>query len=186
MSKTLASLAALLALMATAASASAESYDATQPAKQAIGYVGVGAMFGFQRDVVGGFFIDGGKRIGTTPLFLHGQLTGGKSGADGSYVQLRAGVEARTCVVRELFCGVVGVDTGYQRDQMITRELLGNPAMEVDAHDALLVPRVGLEAGTKVRLRAMAEAPLFKRLNSGEGTNTGTGIAFSVAVAGVF
>jgi hypothetical protein len=76
MSKMLPTLVAVMTLTATAATAGAESYDATQAVKPSQGYLGVGATIGAQRAIVGGMYIDGGKRIGDSPLFVHGQMTG--------------------------------------------------------------------------------------------------------------
>jgi hypothetical protein len=187
MSKTFAALVATVTLTATAATAAAESYDAAQSVKPSQGYLGVGGTLGAQRAIVGGMYIDGGKRIGGSPLFVHGQLTGGKSGTDGSFAQLRAGAEARGCVFNGLFCAFAGADAGYQRDHMIDEGWFGNPDTEIDAHDLLLVPRAGVEAGGKIKARAMLETPLYYRVNGVEmETRTGGGIAASFAVAAVF
>ena len=188
MSKPLSALVAVMALTATAATAAAESYDATRTAKPSQGYLGVGGTLGAQRAIVGGMYIDGGKRISGSPLFVHGQMTGGKSGTDGSYAQLRAGVEVRGCMFAGLACAFAGADTGYQRDHMIDKGLSGSGHSEIDAHDLLLVPRAGLEAGSKIKLRAMLEAPLYMRVNGSDGmdASSGGGIAGSLAVAAVF
>jgi hypothetical protein len=190
MSKMLGSLAAAMTLTLAARAAAAESYDATQEPTPSQGYLGVGASLGVQRAIMGGMSIDGGKRIGDTPLFVRGQMTGGKSGSDGSYVQLRAGVEARGCVFRNLLCAFGGVDTGYQRDHVIDAAIFSNETTEIDAHDVVMIPRLGVEAGTKIRLRTALELPMYKRLDKNDDntmdSQTGTGLALTLGVAGVF
>lgn len=187
---TLAAAAAVMTLAATATTAVAESFEATPDAAPSQGYVGVGASLGIERAIVFGMYVDGGKRLGTTPLFVHGQLTGGKSGSDGSFVQLRSGVEGRACGFRGLACVFAGADVGYQRDRMVDAGLVGGEMTTVDAHDVILVPRAGFELGGKLRLRAAAEAPIYQRLNSSDDDptwmNRGAGLALTLAVAGVF
>jgi hypothetical protein len=190
----LATLAALATLTVTAATAAAESDEATKPAKpvkKARGYIGVGAMGGVQRDFVGGVYIDGGKRLGTTPIFLRGQLSAGQSGGNGSFVQLRGGAETRGCVIREILCGFFGVDTGYQRDNMIAPATMPNvPGKMLSAHDMVLIPRAGAEVGGKIRLRAVVELPLYQRINTGTetwlGANRGSGVVGSLAITASF
>lgn len=190
MSKMLVSLTAALSLTLVGRAASAESYDATKDATPSQGYLGVGGSLGVQRAIMGGMSIDGGKRIGETPLFARGQLTGGKSGTDGSFVQLRGGVEARGCVLRNLVCAFGGLDAGYQRDHVIDDLIFSNEQTEIDAHDLVVIPRVGLEAGTKIRLRTALELPLYKRLDRNDDnamdSQAGAGLALMFGVAGVF
>lgn len=190
MSKSSAALAALVLLTVTA-TAAAESYDATQPAPLAQGYLGVGASAGVQRSIQGAFFVDGGKRISSTPLFVHGQLVGGVSGdAEGaSYVQMRVGVEGRGCVLRQSLCAFAGADTGYQRDHVREDLWFSDGIRSVDAHDLILVPRVGVEAGNKIRARMIVELPMYRQLDATDSMELdarGVGMAFAFAVAGVF
>jgi hypothetical protein len=190
MSKLPVSLTVAMALTLAAGAASAESYDATKDAKPSQGYLGVGASIGVQRAIMGGMTIDGGKRLGHTPLFVRGQMTGGKSGTDGSFVQLRGGVEARGCLFGSLLCAFGGLDAGYQRDHVIDDQLFDNDPVEIDAHDAVLIPRLGLEAGTKIKLRTALELPLYKRLDKNDDntmdSQAGTGLALTFGIAGVF
>lgn len=186
----LVSLAAAMTLTLAGRAVRAESYDATQEPAPSQGYLGVGASLGVQRAIMGGMSIDGGKRIGDLPLFVRGQMTGGKSGTDGSFVQLRAGVEARGCVFRNLLCGFGGLDGGYQRDHVIDDQLFDNGQIEIDAHDVVLIPRVGIEAGSKIRLRTALEVPMYKRVDRNDDnymdSQAGMGLAITFGVAGVF
>jgi hypothetical protein len=179
----------LLAVLASTSIASAESLDGTPAAPAKDGYIGLGVELGDQRALMGGVKLDGGYRLGESPLFARAQITGGKSGSDGDYQQLRAGVEARGCVIRELFCGFAGVDAGYQHDNMIDQSIwLGDasdrpsPAM-TEAHDLMAVPRVGIELGTPIRLRAALDVPVTTRLDERENRigavlSLGVGYAF--------
>src|SRR5690349_2122074 len=102
------------------ASARAESYDATQPGTPPKdSYVGVGVEVGAQRALMGGLKLDGGYRLGQTPFFLHGQVTTGYSGSDGTYQQVRLGGESRGCALGGLLCAFAGLDVGYQHDNMV-------------------------------------------------------------------
>jgi len=178
------------ALALTAATASAESYDATQPVAASNGYFGAGATIGAARGIKGGMFIDGAKRLGETPLFVRGQMTGGKSGSEGSYTQFRAGIEARGCVAQQFVCAFGGVDAGYQRDHMVERLIFTGENETIDANDLVAVPRAGLEVGRKIRLRSIIEAPLYNRLGAPSEMTTsndrGAGLMLSLAVAGTF
>jgi hypothetical protein len=182
----------LFAVLATTSIASAESYDATQPAVAKDGYIGVGAEFGGQRALMGGVKIDGGHRLGDTPWFARAQVTGGASGSDGNYQQVRAGVEARGCLLGGLLCGFAGVDAGYQHDHMMDKPWFNwgcsdtNPCSdrmdEVDAHDLMAVPRVGVELGTPIRLRAALDIPFTTRLDEHE-TRAGAALSLGVGYA---
>jgi hypothetical protein len=176
----------LLAVLAVPSIAAAESYDATQPSAKSDGYIGLGAEFGGDRSLKGGIKLEGGYRIATTPLFVHGQITGGESGTDGDYQQVRAGVEARGCVLRELVCGFAGVDAGYQHDNMIDHGWFAfdhdSPEM-TEAHDLMAVPRVGIELGAPLRFRIALDLPVMTRLDQRESY---VGVAVSAGVAYAF
>lgn len=186
---TLAALAIVVTLTAAVTSAAAEPNAATQPAQHGRGYLGVGGTIGVHRSLKGGMFVDGGKRLGTSSVFLRGQLTGGSSGDDaGSFTQMRGGIETRHCTVRGLLCTFAGADLGYQRDH-IKNDKEGLGLMDIDAHDVIFVPRVGLELGTKIRVRSSIEVPFYQRLDASEAHYTdrnGAGLAMSLAIAGVF
>ncbi len=187
--KTFAALAVVVTLTGAVTSAAAERNAATQPAQHGKGYLGVGMTLGVHRSFKSGMFVDGAKRMGTSAVFVRGQLTGGSSGDDtGSFTQMRVGIETRTCTAGRLVCAFAGTDVGYQRDN-ISNDKEGLGLMDIDAHDAILVPRAGLEVGTKIRLRTAIEAPLYQRLDASEAhysDRSGAGLGLSLAIAGVF
>jgi hypothetical protein len=180
----------LVAVLASTSIASAESLDRTPPLTPVKdGYIGIGVEAGAQRALMAGVKLDGGFRLGDSPLFARAQITGGQSGSDGDYQQVRAGVEARGCVMRELLCGFAGVDAGYQRDNMIDQPFwLGDasdrPSPDMtEAHDLMAVPRVGIELGAPIRFRAAIDLPVTTRLDERENRvgavlSLGVGYAF--------
>jgi hypothetical protein len=184
-------LAVLAATTSLTSSARAESYDATQSYPPKDGYVGVGVELGGQRALMGGFFLDGGYRLGDTSLFAHGRVTGGASGSDGDYQQVRAGIEARSCSDSGWVCGFAGVDAGYQHDNMIDAPFFcwsgdnggGCEPEMTEAHDLMAVPRVGVEVGRSVRARVAFDALLTTRLDERE---TRGGAALSVGLGYAF
>lgn len=185
--------ASLLAVLATTSVASAESYEpmpSARPAKD--GYIGLGLELGGQRALMGGIKLDGGMRLGDTPWFARAQLTAGGSGSDGDYQQVRAGVEARSCGLGGWVCGFAGLDVGYQHDNMIDEPITfwsgdhtgdGPPDEMTEAHDLMAVPRVGLEVGTPIRVRAALDLPMTTRLDERENRS---GAALSLGVAYAF
>jgi hypothetical protein len=96
----------------------------------------------------GGYTLEGGYHLSDTPLWVHAIMISGKGGGidettyDSSLLQLRGGIEARGCLVSAA-CAVAGVDAGYRREMLMA---------EYDnrrASDAIVVPRVGLDLGTR-------------------------------------
>jgi hypothetical protein len=185
-------LASLLAVLATTSVAYAESYDGTQRTAGKHGYVGVGAELGGQRALMGGIKIDGGLRLGGSPLFARAQVTGGGSGSDGDYQQIRIGVESRACSASGWVCAFAGIDAGYQHDNMIDRPLTfwsgdntgSGPSPDMtEAHDLMAVPRAGVEVGKTVRVRAALDVPFTTRLDERENR---AGVALSLGLGYAF
>lgn len=178
--KALVTLASLFALTSVAA---AESYDATQPAPKSGAYVSLDTTIMGLRSVHLGGGIGGGMRLKSSPLFVRGAVLGGPEDASGSFQQVRAGLEGRGCFAREWLCAFGGLDVGYGHEHAITRPLFSNETMETDAHDFLILPRVGVEAGKVVKLRLALEMPVMERLDEDEDVKGialtgGLGVAF--------
>ena len=192
MKTTLAGFAALMTMTATAA---AETYDATQPTTSNETYVVGSGSIGAQRAVQAGLQLEGGKSIHHSRTFVRGQLTTGKSGDSGSYMQARIGVERRNCAVRELFCAFGGVDAGYQHDMVSDTPWtlgLGSGPLDrfiVDAHDLVVVPRGGVEMGRHIKTRLAIELPFYRRLDShmdSDPSDGGMGLTVSLGVGYAF
>lgn len=182
----------LAALATTTATAAAESYDATQPEPARDSYFGAALGVGGQRSLQLAVNADGGRRLGASPLFMHGQLAVGYSGSsDGLLVQARAGLEARGCRMRELVCGFAGADLGYQYEDVVEMALFGGDPYYATAHDVIAVPRVGAELGRSLKLRAIVEVPVRQQVAEvGDGNHDfptfGAGITLALGVAYAF
>src|SRR5688500_15171282 len=88
-------IASLLFLTATTSTVFANSQD-TPPA----GYLSVGGVAGTGRRGFAGLVVDGGYRLGDTPVYVRGSVESGVADtwfADGKYQTYRAGIEARAC-----------------------------------------------------------------------------------------
>lgn len=191
MNKLLAGFAALVTMTATAA---AESYDVTQPTTRNETYVIGSGSIGAQRAIQASLQLEGGKSIHHSRTFVRGQLTNGKSGDAGSYMQARVGFERRNCAVREFFCAFGGVDAGYQHDQVSDTpwSFGGSGTSEpfvVDAHDLVVVPRGGVEMGRHLKTRLAVELPFYRRLDShmdSDPSEGGMGVAVSLGAGYAF
>jgi len=118
--------------------------------------------------------LEGGYRLGDTPLWVHGMLLAGKGGGvdepvfDSYMMQARLGVEARGCVASAI-CAIAGVDAAYRHEMLMA---------EYDsrrADDAIVIPRVGLDIGGRVRLRPGIE------LGLGRGGLASMGVTAAIA-----
>jgi hypothetical protein len=153
----------IAAVMSVASSAAAgespvEAVHASQPAR----YVQAGLMAGAAAPVAGLNImgaVEAGKRLGDSAAWIHTAAAFGASGDDqgpGINFQLRVGIEGRACAWEGRFCGVGGVDAGYQAGRWSDRD----DASRNESIDALvMVPRLGVDAGgPRVRLRLALEA----------------------------
>jgi hypothetical protein len=169
-------------VVTVASSASAETFDATVPLPHKNAYAEVGASFGMQRAFHGGLQVDGGIRLGDTPMFVHALLASGKSGSDGSYQQARGGIEARACIAQDWLCGFSGVDIGYQHDHVVDEMLLSTNVYMTSSHDAIAVPRAGVEIGHALKFRVALELPLYQSIDEdqrGVGTEISAGLGYA-------
>lgn len=180
---------ALFGLLALTTTASAETFDAARPAAPTDGYVGAGVTAGSQRALVGGLHLEGGLRVRAS-IYAHAQLTAGNSGSSrGSLRQYRAGAEARHCTGRNLLCAFAGADAGYQHDAVVDALWFSGRGTEpfmTDAHDLLLVPRAGVEAGRHIRFRLTMETPMFHRVDGESARASGVGLALALGAGYAF
>jgi hypothetical protein len=191
MNKMLLGFAALVTMTATAA---AETFDATQPTAANETYVIGAGSIGAQRALTAGLQLEGGKSIQHSRTFMRGQLTSGRSGSAGEYMQARIGVERRNCAVRELFCAFGGLDAGYQHDQTSDTpwSFVSGSMVEqyvVDAHDLVVVPRAGVEVGRHIKTRLAVELPFYRRLDShmdSDRSDGGMGLTVSLGAGYAF
>jgi len=158
--RTALTLAAVISLGSSAARADStvETVHASQPAH----YVQAGLMAGGAAPVAGLNVmgaVEAGKRLGDSPAWIHAAAAFGASGDDqgpGTNFQLHVGIEGRACAWEGRFCGVGGLDAGYQSGRWSDRD----DASRNESVDALvMVPRLGIDAGgPKVRVRLALEA----------------------------
>jgi len=92
--------------------------------------------------------VDGGHQLGTTAMWLHamvaeggmGTLDGGGSTMSSSYFTIRAGAEARWCMVPAL-CTVGGLDLGFRHEHLIAAD------EQILDNRLIAVARAGLDIG---------------------------------------
>ena len=134
--------------------------------------------------------LDGAYHLGDLPLWLHGRFafgdvlhSPGEEGG-GTFAQLRAGAEARGCVLGGHACGIAGLDLGYEQALywghldsgaplagLLGVDVPATPIIETIDHHAIAVPRVGLDLGGAVRFRPGVELALDKHgINGGDVT----------------
>lgn len=173
-------------VMSVASSAAAgqspvEEAHAFQPAR----YVQAGLMAGAAAPVAGLNLmgaVEAGRRLGESSAWLHAAVAYGGGGDDqgpGSNFQLRLGIEGRACAWEGHFCGVGGLDAGYQAGRWSDRD---DPSRRESVDAVVMVPRLGVDVGgTKVRVRLALEADyaLFAEREpvlAGEGRNDSPGL----------
>jgi hypothetical protein len=149
------------------------SADERNPEAPPTGANGTYLSFGYEytsrpNEGSSALFIDGGHRLRTSPLFVHGRVTTGATAENGlhsdDFEQLRVGPELRGCIFKGLVCSFAGLDVGieHRHDERMSKST------------GIVVPRTGLELGTPFRFRFSVEAPIST------GRATGTAGSFSV------
>ncbi len=123
--------------------------------------------------MTGGGAVELDKRV-AGGLWLHSTFAAGSTAmwfiqGSGDYEQLRAGVEARGCGTNGFLCLFVGLDGGLQHAAFDGMDTLSKDYLE-----PMVVPRLGFDAGGKVRFRPSLEVPI---------TPEGAGVAVTMAVA---
>jgi hypothetical protein len=154
----------------------AETATATAEAKPSR-YVQAGLMVGAATPVVAPNLmaaVDGGFRLGGGPAWLHTALSWGSTGDDqgpGSNLQLRAGIEGRTCWWHDRTCTVGGIDAGYQRGRWSDRN---DPTHNESVNALVAIPRLGVDLGGR-HLRARMGLELDVALAAERNVNPSTG-----------
>jgi hypothetical protein len=177
MKTTMLAMTSLVGLGSVASAEPSIETTATNPTDSGRYYGQLGATLGVDSNLFlfQALTLEGGARLGASPFWVHG------SGAMGvgsellgenvrsSYVSLRAGIEARACMV-SAFCAFTGVDAGFRHESLMSDDEM------IDANDAVAYPRFGVDIGTKqIRLRQTVEASI-----TGRGMD---GIATTLSVA---
>jgi hypothetical protein len=127
-------------------------------------------------------FLEGGMRVATTPIWVHGLIGSGAETqimGQGRFVEARGGIEL-SCGQRRAVCGFFGVDVG---GELQTRKGDGD---DDKLTGVVAVPRMGLDlGGDMVRLRASVDGRWFRyqsRQDSVSTTAGGGGVSLALAL----
>jgi hypothetical protein len=132
------------------------------------GYVSAGGQVGNDLGLVSALDLDAGVALGQLPLLAHVALARGSFGGleeavgsnddsafyrgEGSFYQLRAGVENERCTAHGGACLVLGADLGYLRSSATSGPWTDTPSVRYTQYQ--VIPRAGLDAGgDRLRLR---------------------------------
>ena len=178
----------------TAAPATATTY-ATMPASSATpaaptdlhdavhAYLEPGVAAGVATSLYGAVELDGGYRLGDSPLWLHGRVSHGAFATFSDRVlgsdltEARLGLEARGCSDNDIACLVGGVDFAYRHEMLSTANEDPTPNT-TNITFVAAIARVGLDLGTKhVRFRPSVE--LGVRQGGWSNLGATTGLAFA-------
>jgi hypothetical protein len=168
---------ALLAVLLTASVASADDYiadplDVHAQGGEPAAYAAAGLVL----DQSQGFLSNGGvaelgQRLGRSPWFVHvlgqaGAIRRSDEPGTGTFFEVRAGLEARSCRSGGMVCGSAGLDLGFHRGDF-THVTFENGGQRVETPESLdgleAVPRFTIDAGGRLRVRASLELPLRMR-----------------------
>jgi hypothetical protein len=188
------SVAAVL-LTATAARADEAEIADRELDRPSTTYFAAGAITGANQLRFTGFFLESGHKM-TGLLFGRVMGVAGATKADdrpgrGTYREVRAGLEGRSCSPRGIVCGSLGLDVGWHRgtfststDPMfISKPATGEPPTidnELILDGMVLAPRVTFDGGNRARVRAVFELPT----QVGErGTSIGVAVSLALGLA---
>jgi hypothetical protein len=148
-------------------------------------FIGGGFVLGADHFINAALAVEGGLRLGATPLWVRGLLAKGDSfdfEGGGGLTRGMIGVELRGCSGPG-FCGFAAVDAGYQTQTWNGQD----PDDMTEHHDGLLIgPRIGLDAGgDRFRFRFAFEATRYhhhEEINGNSSTSWQGGGGFTMTV----
>ncbi|HTJ45032.1 MAG TPA: hypothetical protein VL463_23150 [Kofleriaceae bacterium] len=126
-------------------------------------------------------FLEGGMRVSTTPIWVHGLIgTGAETQVhgQGDFLEARGGFEV-SCGTRRIMCGFFAIDVGGEMQRR-------RGDKDEDALKGVVaVPRLGVDmGGDMVRLRASIDGRWFRYGGKGDAESSTTGGGgFSLALA---
>lgn len=141
------------------------------------GYIAAGGVTGSDEFDYHGLLVEGGHRLGGTPLFARvmgqaGNLRRDDNPGRGTFVEGRVGGEARGCINRGMLCLSFGIDVGLHRGRyewvdVGSGGVNAKPADEPPApgfryselDSVIVAPRLTADGGGRVRVRAVLERP---------------------------
>jgi len=143
-------------------------------------YLGVGTSVSHDAHTNADVFLEGGMRVATTLLWVHGLVgTGSETqiGAQDKFIEARGGLEI-SCGTKRGVCGFFGFDVGGQLETRKT-DSSGDHLQGLVA-----VPRIGLDVGgDTVRLRASFDGRWFRYSSKHDprgGTSAGAGVTVAL------
>jgi hypothetical protein len=146
--------------------------DVHAPGDEPNGYVSGGIVI----DASDGYWskgpvVEAGRRIGRGQWFGRAMLQAGAmdrsdEGGRGTFLEVRAGIETRSCGHGGMVCGSAGLDVGMVRSDF-DHLLISSSSMRSFVNERLdgysAVPRLTLDAGGRIRFRVVAELPFRMR-----------------------
>jgi len=124
-------------------------------------YLGFGASAAKDLHYHADLYVEGGMRVATTPIWVHGLIgSGGETQIQdqGQFLEARGGIEL-SCQHRTVVCGFFGIDVGGQLESTIDKD--GNEKAKLDG--VVAVPRMGLDlGGNALRIRASVDGRWFR------------------------
>ena len=151
-------------------------------------YVETGAMAGANAELITlGGTVAAGLHVADSSFWLRAGLATGVGGqlfasGSGTFLQLRAGAETRSCAWTGALCGMIGVDLGYQRtaftghDTLSFGEQVSTSDMTTGTRELVAIPRIGLDLGGQIRVRPSLELDLGP--NGVDGANATLAVAY--------
>jgi len=168
--------AAVLALTLCSSIAAAEVIDPLEvhaPGDEPDGYVAAGLVWDFNHGFASrGPMVEVGKRLGSSALFARamgqaGAIARNDDPGTGTFLELRGGLEGRTCGSGGMVCASAGLDLGY-RNASFDHKIYALDGTYTQLDEGLnafvAVPRLTFDAGGRARFRATVELPLEKRI----------------------
>jgi len=202
--------AVVLALTLSSSIAAAEVIDPLEvhaPGDEPDGYVGAGLVWDNSNGFASrGPVVEVGKRLGIGPLFARamgqaGAIARSDDPGTGTFLELRGGLEARSCGSGGMACASAGLDVGY-RSAGFEHKIYavdGSYSQLSEGLDAIVaVPRATFDAGGRIRFRTTIEVPIEKRVGDSQpmtaaartstmtpepSSQFGAGFAISIALA---
>ena len=146
-------------------------------------YLGFGASAAKDTNYHADLYLEGGMRVATTPIWVHGLIGSGSETQikdQGRFLEARGGIEL-SCQHRTVVCGFFGIDVGGQLESTVDPD--GNEKTKLDG--VVAVPRMGLDlGGDALRIRASVDGRWFRYEGKNDAVaGTSGGAGFSLALA---
>ncbi|MEO8706007.1 MAG: hypothetical protein ABI867_38615 [Kofleriaceae bacterium] len=192
----------LLALTLSSSVAYAEADETeVQPLRgEPNAYVAAGGLVGQDHFDFVGFGLEAGHRINRTMFFGRviaqtGNLDLANDPGRGTFQEARVGAEIRDCRHDGMFCASLGLDVGAHRsryEQVDRGGLDGGVSAKAAAadsttdplderyHSFVAVPRLTVDAGSRIRVRGVLELP--QHISNDDGSKSGVALSLALGV----